>query len=75
MTKTIDFNRTIFELSKEDPEIIVIMEELGFEDIGKPGMLNTAGRVMTIYKGARMRNLNIDLIKRVFQDKGYEIIE
>jgi hypothetical protein len=30
------------------------MNELGFESIGNPAMLNTAGRFMTIPKGAAM---------------------
>ena len=32
-----------------------ILAEIGFVDILKPGMLNTAGRFMTIPKGAAMR--------------------
>jgi len=75
MGKTVDFNKTILQLSKEDPEIIEIMKDLGFEDISKPGMINTAGRIMTISKGARMKNLDIEFIKEVFIDKGYEILE
>ena len=75
MDKILDLNKTIFELSQEDPEIIEIMKENGFVDISKSGMLNTAGRIMTIPKGARMKKINIDHIKEVFKNKGYTIIE
>lgn len=75
MNKRIDFKKTLFELSKEDLGIIEIMKELGFEDISKPGMLNMAGRIMTIPKGARMKGIDLELIKSTFEAKGYEIIE
>lgn len=75
MGKTISLNKIIYELCKEDPTIIEIMKELGFESIGNPAMLNTAGRFMTITKGAAMKNISLEKIKEVFQEKGYEISE
>ena len=48
MDQKINLNTTIYELCREYPEIAEILDELGFHDILKPGMLNTAGRFMTI---------------------------
>lgn len=73
MSKILDFSKTIYELSKEVPEIISIMKELGFESISNPTMLNTAGRVMTIPKGAVMKGINIENIKKEFIKLGYNI--
>ena len=44
MEKIIDFQKTVYELCKEDPFVIEIMKELGFEQITKQGMLQTAGQ-------------------------------
>ncbi|MDF1616735.1 DUF1858 domain-containing protein [Petrocella sp. FN5] len=71
----IDFNKSIYELCKEDSKIIEIMMSLGFTDITKPAMLNTVGKMMTITKGARMKNMDITTIKKRFIEQGYTIGE
>lgn len=73
LSKTLDLSKSVYELSKEHPDIVEIMKELGFESIASPGMLNTAGRFMTIPKGAAMKSIPLDKIKEVFNSKGYEI--
>ena len=75
MGKIIDLNKTIYELSKEVPEITETMLELGFKDIAKPGMLNTAGRLMTLKKGAAMKKIEMEFIVKTLREKGYEIRE
>jgi len=71
--KIIDLNKSIYELSREHPEIIKIMDNMGFKDITKKGMINTAGRIMTIPKGAIMKGLEIETIKKEFENKGFII--
>jgi Domain of unknown function (DUF1858) len=73
MKKIVDFNKTIYELCTEDPFIIGIMKEQGFEQITKQGMLQTAGRVMTIPKGVRMRGKEITDIVQTFEKHGYAV--
>lgn len=75
MSKVIDINKTIFELCKEYPEISEIMSELGFKDITKPGMISTAGRFMTLSKGALAKGIDLEKIKQEFILSGYEIKE
>jgi hypothetical protein len=75
MNKMIDFNKTVNELCIEDPFVIEVMKEIGFEQITKPGMLQTAGRVMTIAKGARMRGVDLNKIKQTFEKHGYIVKE
>lgn len=72
---TIDFTKTVYDLCKDNEEIVKIMEEIGFKEITKPNMLNTMGRYMTILKGAKMKGFNIDDIKNEFIKRGYEIKE
>lgn len=75
MGKIIDLNKTVYEIYSESPEITDILMELGFKDIGKPGMLKTVGRFMTIPKGAAMKKISLDTIKETLINKGYEIKE
>ncbi|MFY9177912.1 MAG: DUF1858 domain-containing protein [Caldicoprobacterales bacterium] len=73
MKKQIDISKSVYEICTENPDIIDIMKDLGFESITNPGMLNTVGRVMTISKGAAMKNIPMDKIKDKFAEKGYEL--
>ena len=75
MKKTIDFKDSVYEIYQKTPEIIDILFELGFQDIVKPGMLHTAGRFMTIPKGALIKKISLDLIKEKLFEQGFEIIE
>lgn len=72
--KTIDFAKTVYELCKEDPQVIEIMKQLGFEQITNAASLNTVGRFMTIPKGAVMKNIELEKIKDEFVKRGYQVV-
>lgn len=73
MSKLIDLSKTVYEICKEDPQVIEIMRKIGFEEIATPGMLQTAGRFMTIPKGAQLKKISLDKLKEIFQNYGYQI--
>lgn len=73
MDKVIDLSKSVYEICRDHPEVIEIMKGLGFESVGNPAMLNTAGRFMTIPKGAAMKNISLDRLKEIFEENGYEI--
>ena len=73
--KILDLNKSVYELCTADPDIIVILKELGFKDIASPGMLATAGRFMTIPKGAAMKKIDLEQIKQEFSRHGYVVKE
>lgn len=75
MDKKIDLSKSLYEICNEYPDVMEMMRELGFKDITTPGMLNTAGRFMTIPKGAKMKNIAMEKIREKFQSKGYELKE
>jgi hypothetical protein len=75
MTKILDLNQTIYELTTQYPEILTIMIEVGFENITKLGMLQTAGRVMTLPKGCRMKGIPLNTVKEAFENNGFTIKE
>lgn len=74
MEKIIDFSKSVNDICKEYPEVIDIMQELGFESLS-PAMLATAGRFMTIPKGAQMKKLDLEMIKEEFRRRGFEVKE
>ncbi|MGI6004709.1 MAG: DUF1858 domain-containing protein [Christensenellales bacterium] len=73
--KKIDLTKSVYELCRENPGVADILSHLGFTDITKPGMLQTAGRFMTIPKGAALRRIGFDRIRQAFAAQGYEILE
>ena len=75
MDQKINLNNTVYELCREYPEIAEILNKLGFHDILKPGMLNTAGRFMTILKGAAMKHIAMDEIIETLKEHGFEAVE
>ncbi len=74
MTKKIDLNNSVYELTKEYPELIETMVELGFTEISKKAMLHSVGKMMTIPKGAKIKNISMMEIIRTLMAEGYEIV-
>lgn len=52
----------MYDITKTYPEVIDIMVNLGFDEIKKPAMLNSVGRIMTIPKGAKAKGISIPVI-------------
>jgi hypothetical protein len=46
---------------------------LGFHDIAKPGMLQTAGRFMTLSKGISLKKVAMETVERTFLQHGFTI--
>ena len=74
MTKKIDLNKSIYELTKEYPELMDTMVALGFTEITKKVMLHSVGKMMTISKGAKLKNISMMEIIRTLMAQGYEIV-
>lgn len=74
MAKKLDLNKTVYELTKEYPELIDIMAELGFTEITKKAMLHSVGKMMTIPKGAKMKNIPMTDIVTSLMGRGFELV-
>ena len=72
--KTLDFSKSVYELTQEYPEVVEIMASLGFTDITKKAMLMSVGRVMTIPKGAKMKGIAMESIVEAFGSKGFQCV-
>ena len=73
MSKHIDLRKSVFDICQEYPEITDLLFELGFHDITRPGMLHTAGRFMTIPKGAAMKKIDLMQVKMMLEEKGFQV--
>lgn len=62
--KKIDFNKNLYDLTKQYPEIIHIMDELGFTEINNKTILSSMGKVMTIPQGAKMHNISMEKLEK-----------
>jgi hypothetical protein len=69
----LDSSKTVYELCTEHPDVVDILVGIGFKDIKIPGMLATAGRIMTIPKGARAKRIDMENIREAFRRHGYEL--
>lgn len=74
MSKILNLDKSVYDICTVYPEVADIMKELGFESIAAPGMLRTAGRFMTIPKGAQMKKISLKNIEQIFREKGFEVI-
>jgi starvation-inducible DNA-binding protein len=70
-----DSTQDIFTGFNTDVEkkIWMIQAKLGFDAVAKPGMLQTAGRYVTIPKGAKMKHIPMDQIIQTFEANGFEV--
>ena len=72
MSKILDLNLTVYELCQKYPELKDVMVEIGFKDIAKPMALKTVGHVMTIPKGAGIKDMDIDEVIEKLKEHGFE---
>ena len=73
MAKKLDLNKTVYELTQEYPELIDIMAGLGFKEITKKAMLQSVGKIMTIPKGAKMKNIPMMDVVTALMGHGFEL--
>jgi len=71
--KRMDLTQSVYTLSQQYPELVEILRQLGFTDIAKPGMLATAGRFMTIPRGAAMKQIDMQTVRAALTAQGFEV--
>lgn len=71
--KAVDLSLSVYELCTKEPELVPLLESIGFGDITKPGMLDTVGRFMTLEKGAKLKKISMEEITEQFNKFGYRL--
>lgn len=69
----LDLSKSVYELVTAYPQLKDMMFDIGFKEINKPGMLQTAGRYMTIPTGARMKKIPLEEIVAAFKANGFTV--
>ena len=72
MSKIIYANQSVYSIVQTYPEIVDILVSLGFSNIVNPLQLQTVGRIMTLKKGAIMKQISMDKIIEVLQIHGFQ---
>lgn len=75
MLKEINLDQSIFTLLDQYPDLIDVLYDFGFTQIKLPGMIQSAGRFMTLRKGCEMRKLDIGILVSILNNLGYTIKE
>ena len=73
--KTADLNKTLYDLTKEYPELVDLLFGLGFMGVKSPAMLETHGKQMTVKTGCGHLGLNPAKVASVLREAGFEVIE
>jgi len=73
MIKEINLDQTLLSIVSQYPELIDLLYDLGFTQIKVPGMLQTAGRFMTLRSGCELRKIDIKLLELILIEKGFTI--
>lgn len=74
MNKILNLNKTVYDLCQEYPEVAQIMVKIGFKDITKPMALQTVGRIMTIPKGAAIKDIDLQMVIKTFEEEGFTVV-
>lgn len=75
MMKELNLDETLISLVSKYPELIDILYDIGFIQIKLPGMIQTAGRFMTLRSGCELRKIDINELSIKLKVNGYEIKE
>jgi len=73
MMKEINLDQTLLSIVSTYPELIDILYDVGFTQIKATGMIQTAGRFMTLRSGCELRKIDISLLELVLIEKGFTI--
>jgi DUF438 domain-containing protein len=72
-SKTIDLDAAVLETCTKFPEVKDVMAGIGFDEITKPGRLQTMGRFMTLRKGAEHKGVDLNKMVAAFQAAGFAV--
>ena len=73
--KTVNFKDSLANIIKQYPELLDILYDFGFTKIKAPGMLQTAGKFMTLKMGCELRKIDVSTLEDHLISLGYTINE
>ena len=73
--KNISINEPVSNLVEKYPDLKNILKDIGFSEITNPLALSSVGKIVSIKKGAGIKNIDLDIIKEKLQEGGFNLIE
>jgi hypothetical protein len=71
--KELDLSKSVYALTKQYPELIDILKELGFAGIVNPLVRRTLGRKMTIPGGCEKQKKDLAKVVKVLEEAGFSV--
>jgi len=71
--KKIDLNKSVYELTEEYPELIDVLQELGFWGVKNPVVRKTLGKITTLSDGCKKQGKDLNEVINRLKEKGFEI--
>ena len=73
--KNINLDEPVASLIEKFPNLKNILKDLGFTEITNPIALSTVGKMVSIKKGAKIKNIDLDLIKEKLREEGFNLVD
>ncbi len=73
--KNISINEPVASLVEKYPDLKNILKDIGFSEITNPLALSSVGKIVSIKKGAGIKNIDLDIIREKLQEVGFNLIE
>lgn len=73
--KNINLDEPVASLIEKFPNLKYILKDLGFTEITNPLALSTVGKMVSIKKGAKIKNIDLDLIKEKLKEEGFNLVD
>ena len=73
--KNISINEPVTSLVEKYPDLKNILKDIGFSEITNPLALSSVGKIVSIKKGAGIKNIGLDIIREKLQEGGFNLIE
>jgi hypothetical protein len=71
--KEIELDKSVYELTKNYPELISILKEMGFFGVANPVVRNTLGRVTTIPQGCEKQGKDLAEVIMELEKQGFNV--
>lgn len=73
--KKINCNMSVFDMIEQYPESKNLLVLLGLNGVENPLMLRTAGKKMTLRKGAKLKKIPWETVVKLFETNGFILEE
>lgn len=73
--KNINVDEPVANLIEKFPNLKNILKDLGFIEITNPLALSTVGKMVSIKKGAEIKNIDLNLIKEKLREEGFNLVD